>query len=207
MSDTAIPHESVVTTGPTGPLGRADRRAAILAGAAQAFAAQGYATTSMEEIAAASGITKIIVYRHFDSKEALYRAVLEDVHARLAEEFRIQWSDAPGGIARSMLRVARDRPDAVRLLWRQSVREPEFAEYANELRERAVDVSRTLLAEYVDPAMFEWAAHTCVGWLVESVLAWLDYGDPDRDEQFVSDATAALRGAVGAWVSARSPAV
>jgi AcrR family transcriptional regulator len=37
----------------------------------------------MEDIAAASGI-ELIVYRHFDSKEELYRAVLQQVFDRLA---------------------------------------------------------------------------------------------------------------------------
>ena len=68
-------------------LPRAERAAAILQGAATAFAHSGYAATSMEDIAAASGITKLIVYRHFDSKEELYRSVLEGVAARLADEF------------------------------------------------------------------------------------------------------------------------
>jgi AcrR family transcriptional regulator len=156
----------------------------------------------MEEIAAASGITKLIVYRHFDSKEQLYRAVLSQVQERLAEEFRAQLADGPEGIARSMLAVAREYPDGVRLLWRHAAREPQFAEYSDELRARALTVSRTLLEPYVDSPMREWAAQTSVGYWVEAVLAWLDAGDPARDEQFVVYASGALRAAVGAWVSA-----
>jgi AcrR family transcriptional regulator len=186
---------------PTGPLGRADRRLAILAGAASAFADRGFAGTSMEEIAAASGITKLIVYRHFDSKEALYRAVLAQVQQRLSEELRAQLADGPEGIARSMLAVARELPEGVRLLWRHAAREPEFTEYSDELRERALTVSRTLLEPYVDGSMREWAAQTSVGYWVEAVLAWLDAGDPDRDEQFVAYASSALRAAVASWAS------
>jgi AcrR family transcriptional regulator len=185
----------------TGPLGRADRRLAILAGAAAAFADRGFAATSMEEIAAASGITKLIVYRHFDSKEDLYRAVLERVHERLTEEFRTGVTEGPEGIARSMLTVAREYPDGVRLLWRHSAREPAFVQYCDELRTRALTVSRTLLEPYVDPSMREWAAQTSVGYWVEAVLAWLDAGDPTRDEQFVAYASGALRAAVSAWAS------
>ena len=76
---------------------RAERQAAILQGAAAAFARSGYAATSMEEIAAASGITKLIVYRHFDSKEALYRAVLQRVFDRLAEEFLAGYASRTDG--------------------------------------------------------------------------------------------------------------
>ena len=68
-------------------LSRSQRHAAILQGAATAFATKGFASTAMEEVAAASGITKEIVYRHFASKEELYRAVLEGAAQRTREEF------------------------------------------------------------------------------------------------------------------------
>ncbi len=106
---------------PTGPLPRAARQEAILRGAARAFARAGYAGTSMEDIAAASGITKLIVYRHFDSKEELYRAVLQQVFDRLAEEFVTGYSRGAGGVgARSLLTVAREYPDGFHLLWRHA---------------------------------------------------------------------------------------
>jgi AcrR family transcriptional regulator len=67
-------------------LDRPTRRAAILRAAAAAFAERGFADTSMDDVAGAAGITRLIVYRHFDSKEALYAAVLQHVRDRLAEE-------------------------------------------------------------------------------------------------------------------------
>ena len=113
-------------------LPRADRAASILRGAATAFARTGFAATSMEDVAAASGITKLIVYRHFESKEELYRAVLTRVSDRLAENFAgALESERPGGVgARSMLVTAREDPDGFVLLWRHAAREPQFADYA-----------------------------------------------------------------------------
>jgi AcrR family transcriptional regulator len=186
---------------PTGPLPRPERQAAILRGAAEAFARAGYAATSMEDIAAASGITKLIVYRHFDSKEELYRAVLQRVFDRLAEVFLHGYAEGPSsGIgARSLLTVARDDPAGFRLLWQHSAREPDFADYARDLREHAVDASRALLAGQVDAGVHEWAAHTIVGYLVEAVLNWLEYGDPGRDDEFVELATGLVRSGLPAW--------
>src|SRR5204863_4834383 len=83
----AGPRRRAMSVAPRQLLSRPERQAAILRGAATAFARTGYAATSMEDVAAASGITKLIVYRHFDSKEELYRAVLQQVSDRLAEEF------------------------------------------------------------------------------------------------------------------------
>ncbi len=45
----------------------------------------GYAATSMADVAAATGVSHLIVYRHFDSKEELYEAVLERALELLAE--------------------------------------------------------------------------------------------------------------------------
>jgi len=68
-------------------LSRAQRQATIFQGAATAFATKGFAGTGMEEVAAASGISKEIVYRHFASKEELYRAVLDATVQTLEAEF------------------------------------------------------------------------------------------------------------------------
>jgi len=185
-------------------LPRAERAATILRGAATAFAHAGYAATSMEDIAAASGITKLIVYRHFDSKEELYRAVLTQVATRLREEFEAGVAKAPrhGASARMFIDVARDMPDGFRLLWRHSAREPQFAQYAEQFRAGATSAALSLLAPLIaDTSLHKWAAETVVGYLVDATLNWLDDGDPLRDDEFVEMVTQGLAALVGAWAS------
>jgi AcrR family transcriptional regulator len=182
-----------------GPLPRAERREAILRGAAAAFAMAGYAATSMEDIAAASGITKLIVYRHFDSKESLYRAVVQRVFERHAEELVDGLArQRPGFGPAALITVARESPDGFVLLWRHAAREPQFAAYAGELREQAVDVVRDALRSYAPDAPREWAAHAIFDFLVDATIDWLEHGDPDDDEGFVVHATGMLRAMVGA---------
>jgi AcrR family transcriptional regulator len=57
-------------------LSASERRAAILAVAKVLFADKGYHGVSVDEIARRVGVSPAILYRHFDSKEALYEAVL-----------------------------------------------------------------------------------------------------------------------------------
>jgi AcrR family transcriptional regulator len=184
-------------------LPRAERQEGILRGAAEAFARSGYAATSMEDVAAASGITKLIVYRHFDSKEELYRAVLERVSDRLADEFltRMSRADRRGIGARSMLVVAREDPDGFSLLFRHAVREPQFAEYAHTHRERALLASRHLLQPILghDKKLLAWGTETVVSYMVEAVLNWLEFGDPARDDEMVELTTAGLHAMVETW--------
>jgi AcrR family transcriptional regulator len=55
-------------------------RERILDSAARVFAQYGYRLASMELVAQECGLTRQALYHHFDSKEALFRAVVEAVH-------------------------------------------------------------------------------------------------------------------------------
>ena len=200
----------VVSGNPRQLLTRPERREAILRAAARAFAARGFASTSMEDVAAAAGITRLIVYRHFESKEALYSAVLERVTQRLGEEVLAGAGGGPadGRLAlpavRAVLVVAREDPDAFVLLWRQAAREPAFSGYATEFRERVTAFAVSLLRQAgVGGRLRErWAAETLVSFVVEAVLNWLDEGSPGRDEEFLTLMAASLPALVAAWARA-----
>lgn len=56
-----------------------NRRSAILAAAAQVFAAKGYAATRIIEVARAAQVGKGTIYEYFPSKEALFYAVFEEM--------------------------------------------------------------------------------------------------------------------------------
>jgi AcrR family transcriptional regulator len=183
-------------------LPRAERRASILRGAAEAFARSGFARTSMEDVAASCGVTRLILYRHFETKEELYRAILQEVFDRLGEELQagLAAGSTHGLGARTLLVVARDDPAAFTLLWRHAAREPEFAEYARQLRSVSVDVVRRLIPlANENPVIDAWIAESLFGWLVEATLTWLECGDPALDGEFVERATAGLVGLRSAW--------
>jgi TetR/AcrR family transcriptional regulator len=62
-----------------------DQRELILARAAELFAAQGYPGTSMNEVAAACGLSKPAVYHYFADKQALLAQIAQGHVDRLAE--------------------------------------------------------------------------------------------------------------------------
>jgi len=54
-----------------------DRKRAIVEAALPLFARQGYAETTTKDLALAAGVSQPLLYRHFPSKEALYREILK----------------------------------------------------------------------------------------------------------------------------------
>ena len=61
----------------------AARREQLLTVALGVFAHQGFHMTSMNDVADAAGVTKPVLYQHFDSKQALYLALIDEVGRRL----------------------------------------------------------------------------------------------------------------------------
>jgi AcrR family transcriptional regulator len=185
-------------------LDRPARRAAILAAAAGAFAERGFADTAMDDVAAAAGITRLIVYRHFESKEDLYAAVLQRVRDRLAEELALAAGPRGENVAvRALLAVARTDASGLTLLLRHAPREPQFASYANEFREQMIAYSELLMAEAHAPTRVRtrWAAETLVSFVLDALLHWIEDGEPDRDGEFVARVDASLPALVSAWAS------
>src|SRR6266511_4016424 len=131
---------------------RAERVQQVLAAAARAFARSGFAATSMDEIAAEAGISKLMIYRDFEGK--------------------------------------REQPDAFMLLFRHAAREPEFAAYAEDFSASAIETSeRRLAADIQDPVALRWTARMAFRLTIEAVIAWLEVGDPARDQAFLEAMT------------------
>ncbi len=81
----------------------------IIDTAAQLFAAQGFAATSIEQVASACSAGKDTIYRRFPSKVALFEAVVERMRARTLErlEQEIHTADRDGDALARLRRVAR----------------------------------------------------------------------------------------------------
>src|SRR3954453_20217315 len=84
-----------MATAPKKRLPAVERRELILSAAGRLFGERGYARVTLDEIAAAAGVTKPILYRHFDSKRELYLALLERHRDDLPRFFERVPADLP----------------------------------------------------------------------------------------------------------------
>jgi AcrR family transcriptional regulator len=169
------------TPAPARRLPRAQRRDQILTAATRAFARAGFSATSLDDIAAEAGISRVILYRHFDSKADLYRAVLGRVGARLSAATGTR--DFTSASITALVEAAAKDPDGYRLLFRHAAREPEFRAEMDRSRAHQVAIAhRELLRELPDSPWVRWAADLAPTITLEAVMAWLDAGQPDPDQ-------------------------
>lgn len=73
----------------------AETRDKLIRAARQAFAAQGYAAASMDELTASAGLTRGALYHNFGDKKGLLWAVVEQVDGEMAERLRAVREQAP----------------------------------------------------------------------------------------------------------------
>lgn len=134
------------------------------------FAEKGFHSTSMDDVAGRAGVTKPILYQHFESKRALYVEVLEDVGAQLLNHLAAATGNADGmrervaeGFRAYFAFVAANR-NAFRLLFGASVRnDDEFAVVVGRVLDSAGDAITTLVDVPLPPPQRRMIAHALMG--------------------------------------------
>lgn len=168
------------SAGPVRRLARAERREQILAAATSAFARAGFAATSLDDVADEAGISRVILYRHFDSKTDLYLAVLDRVCALLLAHVREPVGGFTDASIDGLVGAAVADPAGFRLLFQHVAREPEFRARAEQFRQAMTQAAHLQISAVVpDPAWARWAAQLAPTVAIEAIVAWLDAGQPD----------------------------
>jgi AcrR family transcriptional regulator len=157
---------------------RAERREQILDAATRAFACAGFTSTSLDDVAGEAGLTRVMLYRHFESKADMYRAVLDRACARLAEAVGADTFDDDSIPA--LLRAASADPDGFRLLFHHAAREPEFRDLVDTLTAASKEIAQQNLAQRIPAGPWlDWAARVIPTFTTDAVIGWLDAGRPD----------------------------
>lgn len=78
----------------------------ILKAALELFARHGYAATSTSKVAKAAGVSEGLIFRHFESKEGLLNAIMEQAQESATKEFSVvlQESD-PKAVIKGVLEM------------------------------------------------------------------------------------------------------
>ena len=186
---------------PARRLPRVQRREQILTAATEAFARSGFAATGLDDIAAEAGITRVVLYRHFDSKTDLYQAVLDRMCARLDAHVAEPVGGFTDASIEGLLAAAAESPAGFRLLFQHALREPEFSERIEKFRADITAAAYLQIAALVpDDGLARWAALLAPAVAIEAVIAWLEAGQPDP-AQAAARVRQAVMGVIGAAVT------
>jgi AcrR family transcriptional regulator len=163
------------------------RRAVIVEAAGRLFGERGYDGTRLDDVAAAAGVTKPILYRHFEDKAALYLALLE----RHRDDLRSFTVPADGPLEerlRAVLEVWMEYVETHSYAWRMLFRDrgggPAIQGFRGEVHARA----RAVLAELIGalsespipPRELEPLAELLSMGMASLVLWWMDEPDVSR---------------------------
>lgn len=146
------------------------RREQIIDVAIDVFGRAGYYGASMNDIAEAAGVTKPVLYQHFDSKGDLYRALLDEVAQRMLEAITKATSDAQDGKEqteagfRAYFRWVAHRHDEFRLLFGGGAgRDAEFSDAIRHTTDAVATAIAPLIAVDIDDEDRDTLAHAIVG--------------------------------------------
>lgn len=173
----------------------AERRALIIEAAGRLFGDDGYEATRLDDIAAAAGVTKPILYRHFEDKQALYLALLE----RHRDDLGSFAASIPAeGTTQERLRAVLEvwiayveaHPYAWRMLFRDTGGGPEIQAFRLAVHARAravlVDMIHSLSEAPIPPRELEPLAELMRMGMASLVLWWMD--DPSISRAAILDA-------------------
>lgn len=151
------------------------RREQILDVSVQVFAHRGFHSTSMNDVADAAGVTKPVLYQHFDSKQDLYLALLDEAGSRLRNAVRGAVANATSGKQQTELgfkayfRWVADDHDAFLLLFgSRASRDEESTIAIRRITAEAAQAIAPFIAADIEGEHQEMLAHGLVG-LAEGV--------------------------------------
>ena len=159
------------------------RRMVLLREGARLFGRNGYAATRLDDVAAAAGVTKPIIYRHFTSKKDLYFAILERHEADLPT-FMDPWPDHQSSA--ELMEILLDRwldyvtenSNSWLVLFRDRTGDPEIERARRGVSTRATEVIAAFLRESapaIPPEEIEPTADLLRSGLAGLVLWWIDH--------------------------------
>lgn len=184
----------------------AERREQLLAVGRQVFAETGFHGSAMSAVAERAGVTKPVLYQHFDNKRALYGAILSEVGERLEQAvFSAAMAATTGreqvfaGVDAAVQFVAQNPYGFQILLAAKNSTDDEWRSLAHRWRQSmATQIAALIVVEGMLPAHQEALAYGVVG-MVESMMgSWLDADNPALDAASLSADLAAL-----AWFGLR----
>jgi AcrR family transcriptional regulator len=155
------------------------------------FAKRGYAGVTLEEIIRAAGVTRGALYHHFEDKQDLFRAIIQEIEQEIDERMLSTGGSDLSGLDRFRVAIrvfleSCTQPDVARILlidgpsvlgwqeWREIDTLPAL---------RLIEAGLEELAEHdwIAPQPFKPLSHLIYGALIEAGLYLATTADPEKE--------------------------
>jgi len=164
------------------------RRRQLFDVALSLFAEHGYAATTMDDIAEAAGVTKPLVYQHFESKRALYLELMDVFSRELVTRIVKATANAEGPRRQVELGFAAyfelmvENEQAFRLLYgRDAPDDAELGEALRRVEETLAQAIGSLINADLEPEHRLLLAHAVVGMAEGASRHWLEHRREEPD--------------------------
>lgn len=139
----------------------------------------------MDDVAARAGLSKVLIYRQYESKDALVAAIFDEVIVALEELKAQSWGGYAAGTT-GTLAAARGRPEAFLLLYRDSRGDPTYRHHFERLQDLYVDWLMGFFEgergqTTARARRAEMAVRDLTGFLFEALTNWLTTGTREED--------------------------
>lgn len=163
----------------TNRLPAAARRQQLLNVALEVFSGAGYHATTMDDVAATAGVTKPVLYQHFNSKRALYLHLVDDVGGRMAAAITDKTAlvESPreqveAGIGAYFDFVAENRAAFLLLFEGADRSDADVAEAVNRIEDSMAELVAPLIAAGIESDQQRALAYGVVGAAEAAGRAW-----------------------------------
>jgi len=166
------------------------RRQLLMDAAAQVIARQGLHSTTMDDISASLGMTKIVLYRTFGTKDKLIESILERITNQFLHVDALK-IEKYGDRLHRYLEISRHHEDSARILLLQTPYDEKYNKQFKRLSRQLNKRTKSRIEQRQESGETQcgidvkFVSETIVSFVLNSISRWLKNGKRTQDDEFV----------------------
>jgi AcrR family transcriptional regulator len=182
---------------------RKNRHRKLLRQSAAVFAKSGALRMSMDKLGKELGISKVVLYRYFNSKDDLINLMLSEFSDQLldTDSRDLGWGRK---VVSANLTVVRQNQDAFLFLMRHTIHDPKFGHHYKRIHDQLVENTiERITKDYSDIENdvidVEFFSRRLCTFVLDSIKGWVETGNKDKDREFVRWVVQSMAGLGRSW--------
>lgn len=182
---------------------RRNRHQKLLRETAVVFAESGIAQMSMDKLAKELGISKVVLYRYFNSKDDLIDLILSQLVDQVldSDSRELGWGRK---LVAENLSIIRQNQHAFLLLIRHTIHDPKFEHHYKRIHGTLVEntikrINHDFSGIENDVISVRFFCERLCTFVLDAIKGWIESGDPNKDREFVRWVVQSMAGLGKSW--------